>query len=390
MPQVAKLIGDLAADHDAPKQYRAGYTLDGDTGTGSTGPYDPDSELIRTNDDILRKMGLDPASWVIEGNVHQWSKQMQDGTMRVSIFAGFHRRTEEKTEARLLSGDITPIKPLKPETKHDGDPLVVCLADLQLGKAGEPHGGTPELIERFEDILGQIAGVARRDKPRMIVLSDVGDMCESTMNHTAMSQTAHNDLPFAQQLRVARRLFTKAIVTLAKYTPRLVVTGVPSNHMEERLADGKTNGYSDYGVENLKTIRDSFDMLTKGRKPEFIIPEPLDTGTFIDVDGLGVAFTHGHYAGKQSKIPDWLAFQASIPGSIYAKSRVLVYGHWHHFDATFTRGRQAYCCPALESGSNWLFQRNAEYSDPGVLTFRVRNSKLCDMRIFQEREHKEE
>ena len=32
MPQVAKLIGDLTAGHDAPKQYRAGYTLDGDNG----------------------------------------------------------------------------------------------------------------------------------------------------------------------------------------------------------------------------------------------------------------------------------------------------------------------------------------------------------------------
>ena len=69
MPQVAKLIGDLTAAKDAPKQYQAGYTLNGDTGTGSTGPYDPDSELIKTNDDILRKMGLDPESWIIESSI---------------------------------------------------------------------------------------------------------------------------------------------------------------------------------------------------------------------------------------------------------------------------------------------------------------------------------
>ena len=82
MPQVARLIGDLTASKEAPKQYRAGYTLNGDTGTGSTGPFDPNSELIKTNDEILRKMGLDPNSLVIEGNIHQWSKQMPDGTMR--------------------------------------------------------------------------------------------------------------------------------------------------------------------------------------------------------------------------------------------------------------------------------------------------------------------
>ena len=114
MPQVARLIGDLTASNDAPKQYRAGYTIDGYTGTGSTGPYDPDSELIKTNDDILRKMGLDPESWIIEGNIHQWSKQMQDGTMRVSIFAGFRRRTAENDRAAQdISKLIVPVPPLR-------------------------------------------------------------------------------------------------------------------------------------------------------------------------------------------------------------------------------------------------------------------------------------
>ena len=47
MPQIARLIGDLTASKEAPKQYRAGYTLDGDTGTGSTGPYNPETELIK-------------------------------------------------------------------------------------------------------------------------------------------------------------------------------------------------------------------------------------------------------------------------------------------------------------------------------------------------------
>ncbi len=40
-------------------------------------------------------------------------------------------------------------------------------------------------------------------------------------------------------------------------------------------------------------------------------------------------------------------------------------------------------CPALESGSNWLTRMNGEESNPGVLTFRVKDQKLHGLRIIE-------
>lgn len=41
-------------------------------------------------------------------------------------------------------------------------------------------------------------------------------------------------------------------------------------------------------------------------------------------------------------------------------------------------------CPALECGSDWLTRSNGEYSNPGVLTLRVKDGRTCGLRIFEQ------
>lgn len=388
MPQVARLIGDITADHDAPKQYHAGYTLDGDTGTGSTGPFDPNSELIKTNDDILRKMGLDPKAWIIDGNIHQWSKQMQDGTMRVSIFAGFHRKTEENEQAaRDLAKLIIPITP-RETANGDGDPLVFVISDPQVGKLDE-KGGTPQLIRRYENMLGQVAAIARDQKPSRIIIADCGDSIENIFNYS--NQLSHVDLTLDQQLAQWQRMFIQAIQTMRQYCDDITVTAVPSNHGEVRNAMKAQTGNGDYGIGVLRQISDAYDLIGSWH-PTFVFPDSEWADcSHLDISGHTLLFAHGHNSGKQDKIPKWIEGQAANRDSPFATADVVVTGHYHNRRYLTSHGRHIVECPTLESSSNWLYKTAGEWSQPGVTIFNVGERGLHGLRFIDYMpEHKEE
>lgn len=365
-----------------PSRYQPHAEIDGDDGTAATGLVD--GTLIGSDDDLLKLANLDPAEWVVTNAKKQiWTKETAHGVRR-SIFFGFTRRTPERERiAHILASKIQPLKPALGQQSANGEPLVICFADLQTGKADEKNGGTPELIDRFHTVLGQLVDIAAAENPRTIAICDLGDICEGWSNHTSISQASTNDITQSEQLRVARRLITEAIVSLAPYAGRTIVSGVDSNHAAERMQNGMQNRHGDWGLENLRGIRDAFELLETDLEPEFIIPEPLESGAFIDIEGLHVALTHGHDAKRIENMGQWLANQAALPGSRYATSNVLIHGHYHHFAASESRHRLILGCPALESGSNWLTRMNGEESNPGVLTFRVKDQKLHGLRIIE-------
>lgn len=344
-----------------------------------------DGEFIGQPEDLLKMAHLSPETWEVVPQTNQiWLKEVGSGKRR-SIFFRFRKKTtESKWLSELLAKQIMPINRTDAGMDAQGDPLVVCFADLQLGKAQERLGGTPELIDRFHNILGQLVDLVIEENPRELVIADLGDACEGTSNHTSVSQAVTNDIPQSEQLRLVQRLLTEAIISLSPYCGETIVTGVDSNHMQERLANGKQNGHGDYGVANLRSIKDAFELLEFNLEPKFVLPTPLDSGTHISVEGLNIAFTHGHDAGTVTKMPQWLANQAAVQGNPYGKANVCCFGHFHHFTAVSSRKRLILGCPALESGSNWVERAQGEVSDPGVLTFRVHNHKFHGLRIFQE------
>ena len=379
-------IAEAQAKSDSqqlPAQYQPHAEINGDEGTAATGLVD--DKLIGSDTDLLRLANLDPEEWVVTNAKKQiWVKETAKGTRR-SIFFGFRRKTNENQRLAVeLAAQITPVNRTDAGIYGQGDPLVVCFADLQLGKAQERLGGTPELIDRFHNILGQLVDLVIEENPRQLVIADLGDACEGTSNHTSVSQVSTNDIPQSEQLRIVQRLLTEAIVSLAPHCANTIVTGVDSNHMQERLANGMMNGHGDYGIANLKSIRDAFEILETDLEPEFVLPSDLDSGTHLSVEGLNIAFTHGHDAGKVERMPQWVANQAAVQGNPYGKANVICFGHFHHFTAVSSRQRLILGCPALESGSNWVERAQGEVSDPGVLTFRVHDHKFHGLRIFQQ------
>lgn len=371
---------------ELPREFRRHVEHDGDGGTAATGLVGRD--IIRNDDDLLRLAGFDPLEWeVTPGAKRTWFKSAQGA---ISVFFGFQRRTDgSRAAAELLAGHFDPPTPTTVPAGTVGLPLFVALADLQTGKAGERLGGTPELVARARDILGQLVDLVAAERPSEIVVADLGDICEGTSSHTSTSQASTNDMSTSEQLRVAARLEMEYLVALSPYTPRITFAGVRSNHGEERLASGQANGHGDWGIMTGGIIRDAFDLLVPdaGERPAFVLQDPLEAGLRIEVDGMPVALTHGHYAKTLQRLPDWVAMQAGGARlSPFSDVPVVVHGHFHHFSATSSRGRLILGCPALESGSDWVAKRSGEYSDPGVLTFRVRDGRLADLRVFTPRD----
>lgn len=372
-----------AANSRLKPEYRPHVELGADGGTAATGLVS--TTLIKDDDDLLRMAGLDPAEWCLdEGSKKIWCHTDDDD--KRSIYFGFHRRNRNDRVAAWLAA---PFKGVDTAVQGacDGLPIIVCLADMQTGKAGEAHGGTMELIVRCENILGQLKAVCERERPREIVVADLGDICEGTNNHTSTSQASTNDLPQSEQLRVAGRILMEYVTTLAPLCGRLTLAGVRSNHGEERLANGQVNGTGDWGVALIKTIGDAIDLLGGDLKNHVtvMVEEPLVHGIALEVEGAHIAMLHGHYAKRVSKLGDWVAQQAGgIRDTIYRDAQTVIHGHFHHLTVQESRGRVIYGCPALECGSDWLTRSTGEYSNPGVLTLRVKDGRTCGLRIFEE------
>ena len=244
-------------------------------------------------------------------------------------------------------------------------------------------GGIAELQERFDRLLGEIVALAAAERPREIVIADVGDICENVANNTSVDQASTNDLTLSEQMEWANRLVAQSIISLQPYTPKLTVLGVPSNHGADKLPNGKQNGHGDWGLTNILTLKNAFTALRPEWGIEFKVPEPYEVGVAHEVEGCTIVWVHGHLAGSADKMAQWLANQAANPGTIYARCAALFFGHFHRFSVLSSRGRDILGCPTLDSGSSWFTNRTGEWSRPGILTTRVRDGRVSGIRIFE-------
>lgn len=361
-----------------PAKYQRHAEILGGAGTAATGLVD--DTLIGGDDDLLRMAGLDPDVWqVTPDKKHIWTKETANGIRR-SIFFGFRARTTERDErASWLASKIERVLPVQGSDGFN-DPAVVCLSDFQTGKSDK--GGTHELVARFNSVLGTIAADLQENPPEKLVIGDVGDCVENHSSNTGTHQISTNDLTLDEQLRLWQRMLTTAIITLAPYAPETVITGVPSNHGAVRL-DGKQVGDGDFGIAVLGAVRDAFDLIGTDLNLSFAIPDKGEIASLIPVGGGQVVFTHGHHAGKQQRIPEWVAGQAATAGSLFAQADVVVTGHYHSRAYLTSRGRELVQCPSMESASSWFRNSTGEWSTPGIATFRMRDGHTRDLRFVE-------
>lgn len=265
--------------------------------------------------------------------------------------------------------------------------LVVAWADLQVGKVGS-RGDTETLVSRVMDKLAGLEQHVKALKPRSVYLIDCGDCVESFENTGQQAFT--NDLSFPEQLRVARRLFTEAVVRLAKLAPEMVVASVPSNHGRWRRGkDQLGRPGDDFGIETLVAVADACAMNPDAfGHVSFRVPDPWEETIAFDVHGTILAVAHGHQVNRPNGIPQWWANQVH-GGQPAADADVLLTGHFHHLRVEPT-GRSAHTgrakwwlqAPTLDNSSDWFRYRAGSDSDPGLLTFTVDSNGWDHLKVL--------
>lgn len=366
-------------------------------GTVDVGPDGGEFKNIRSDKPItdwtriFKEFDLDPDHFTIaEDTVRmskwQQSKRLENGERDLvwlySYSARFTRRVDARAAAQWLASLIKPVTPLKP-AKDTGLPMVVCLADAQIGKDGPGASGPEELDGMYQRALAKVAGMVKSQRPSILVIADNGDPIEG-ITSSAPNQIATNWLEFPEQLQAWQRRLTEAILTLAPFAGETHVAAVPSNHGEVRNTAGKV-GYGDHGIGVAKTVEEAFGMLAPDRFPLTFHypPTKYDVNTYVDVDGTVVAFTHGHHAGTYDRIPQWVANQAASTVSPMADARIVCHGHFHQPGYRESRGRAIVSCSMFDAGSAWFENKTGEHSRPSITTFSIKDSRVYELRFVE-------
>ena len=381
-------MGSLAADFEAEVPPEG-------VGRVEVGPDGGDFEDVKSDkpitdwSDVLRRFNLDVNEFEVDGDTirmstWQQSKRLDNGErdiINLYSYRGSFRRIRNNGHVEALSALI---RPSKPRTIVDavGLPMVVCLADAQMGKDG-PDVSTPEQMnERFDAALAKVAGLVKARQPSELVIADNGDPVEG-ITSSAANQIATNTLSLDEQLRWWQRRLTQTILTLAPLAGKTFIVAVPSNHGEIRNPAGKV-GYGDYGLGVARTVRDAFDMLGTELDLEFVFPATdHDVVAYIDIGGGRVAFTHGHHAKVKDRMPQWVANQAASTRSPMRDATIVVHGHFHTPGYTESRGRAIVSCSMFDSGSSWFENLTGEFSRPAITTFNVKDGWVSDLHFVE-------
>jgi hypothetical protein len=259
-----------------------------------------------------------------------------------------------------------------------GRTRVVVVADAQIGKT-DHRGGTPELLARIENVLGQVLELAKADPCDDLVILDPGDLTEGFENTAQQSRT--NDLDFPDQLDAANVILTEIVTTLAARHGSTRVATVPSNHGAWRRGkDRLSKPAADFGLLTHRTVARA---LAHRDDITFRIPEPWDESLSLRVRGAVLGLAHGHQASQPNGVPAWWAKQTH-GGMPTAAATILVTGHFHHLrvepsGAIDGRARWWMQAPTLDNGSSWWANGGGGSDcEAGLLTFTIDDAGRWD------------
>lgn len=364
-----------------PVKYSKHAEFDEDGGSAATGPV---RRMVTDYRELLELAGLDPDGFRIVGKVSQWTKTHHDREDTYSFFFQFEKVTADvETEfARELASLIRPTKATRLQTAS-GLPMVVCLADAQMGKDGPDSDGQETMDRRFDSALARVAALVKLNKPSELIVADNGDPIEN-ITSSAPNQIATNVLELPEQIQLWQRRLTQTILTLAPFAGRTHVAAVPSNHGEVRNSSGKV-GYGDHGLGVAHTVEDAFNLLS-GEKYDLTFHYPAskhDVITYVDVADTRIAFTHGHHAKQIDRMPQWVANQAASLRSPMRDATIVAHGHYHQPGYRESRGRGIVSCSMFDPGSSWFENLTGEYSRPSIATFSIRDKRVFDLRFVE-------
>jgi hypothetical protein len=363
---------DRASKPVVPAEWQKHSVQEGDEGKACTGPV---TELVTDEGELLTLAGLDPDQWMIEGKIHQWTKETPAGETLRSFFFGYKRRVEQ-IDLPALYAEVKRTK-FKPARQGSGciDP-VVSWADMQLGKQGS-RGGTKELLERLDLKRAKLDAHLKASGCTHSVFVDAGDPTEGFEN--VASQMFTNDLSLPQQIDLAAVEMWKTLVIMAKYGP-VDAIAVPSNHGAWRSGKqmlGKPG--DDWGLTIQRRLEFQAELI--GLPVTFHRPDEWDESVAIDVRGTVLGVHHGHQSAEDQMAKWWAGQQHG--GQALADVDILLTGHYHHLRIQPTgrnrrTGRSKWWLqsPTLDNGSDWFRNHAGDDSDPGLLVFGINDEGL--------------
>ena len=335
----------------------------------------------------LRIMDLDPATHVVVGGAPKFSRwQLHDGSWRESVRCQVAERDQEFDLDSLVKR-LHSRRPLRavPEASGDGDAFIFAVSDMQLGK-GEGGGpaGTVAIITAAVAEAEQRIKALRRQGAALdtLVICDVGDATEGVCGHYS-TQLYTVQLDRREQLRLSREMFTMCVSRLAPLFGRVVLTGVPSNHSENRQAGKMVTRISDDdGLATLEQVMEAVRLSERYPQVELVLP-PGDEPWVVLPLGPGLAIFHGHLAGS-SDLERWWSGQAQGKQPV-GEAGVLLSGHYHHVRYSEKSGRTWLQCPAADGGSAWWTNKTGQSSPPGVMSFVLGDAGVSDMQVLGRR-----
>tara|TARA_R110000868_G_scaffold56148_1_gene174118 strand:+ start:699 stop:1844 length:1146 start_codon:yes stop_codon:yes gene_type:complete len=362
---------------NSPKDFRPGVQFDGTLGTATTEGL-PDQPNF---DDFLFERGYSPDEYEVLGNTVRTSQwQRYDGEWLTSYRFTFRKRLASVDMPALLA-EAKKSKPIITKKTNSNTALIICPADLQVGKTGS-RGGTPALITRVMESYSKLEKIAKQGKYERIWILDMGDIIESVSNKASMNQLEGNDLSVPQQTDLAAALMFDLIKRMVKIAP-VTYGSVASNHCQNRVNGQQVGkpGLDDWGIVILQQLRRLTTELEWD--VDYLIPQPYDEGFAFQYGINTIGVVHGHQVSRPDGIPKWWQSQTFDDTSWAAPCNTLISAHFHHLKVTelvqHAQGGSKYWvqCPTSDSGSDWY--RNAGGggdSSTGILCLELEKDSL--------------
>ncbi len=354
----------------APPTFKPGIEFDGTEGTATTPGYTDQPNF----NEFLKDAGFDVDEVEIVGTPRTSRWQRYDGEWLTAYRFNF-RMKNAQVDLPALFAQAKKVKLDRPKQTAE-KALIICPADLQVGKANGSRGGTPELIERVFASYDLIEKKMKAGKYERIYILDMGDIIESVSNSAMYNQLESNDLSPMQQYDTAAALMLELIKRAVKYAP-VTYGSVASNHCQNRFKGQQVGrpGLDDWGLVVLQQLRRITTEL--GLEVDYLAPHPQDEGFAFKYGVNVIGAVHGHQASRPDGMKKWWA--DSTFGNQWVQAvDLLITAHFHHlrveelgqrFDG---RGSKFWVqCPTSDAGSDWYRRKAGTDSTTGILTIEL-------------------
>jgi len=352
----------------APPNFKPGIEFDGTEGIATTPGYSQEPENF---DDFLRSAGIDPEGIEVIAPVRTSRWQQREGGDWLTSYRFQFRKRNPEIDLPALIAQAKKIKLERPKQAEE-KALIICPADLQVGKANASRGGTPELIARLMRSFTRIEQKMKAGKYERIYILEMGDIIESVSNSAMYNQLESNDLSPMQQTDLAASLMFDLIKRAVKYAP-VTYGSVASNHCQNRFKGQQVGrpGLDDWGVVIAQQLRRLTSEL--GLDVEYLVPHPQDEGFAFRYGVNTIGAVHGHQASRPEGVKKW--WSDSTFGNQWVQAvDVLITAHFHHlrveelgqrFDS---QGSKFWVqCPTSDNGSDWFRRSSGVDSTTGIL-----------------------